>query len=1374
MPNRTYGDKLTVIANQTTAERDYWLHQLSGAPEKSNFPFDFFKENITESRLETVKFRFYGELFAKLMKLSNHSDVKLNMILVAGLETLLSKYTGRNDIMIGTPIYQQQMEGDFINTVLVLRNWLEDSMTFKQLLLQVRKTLNEATENQNYPIELLAEPLKMPVLGDAFPFFDIIILLHNIHYKKYIQGIHFHMLFAFNRTDQYIEAELEYNASLYRERTIEQIITHYTCLMEKILQDVDVELSCVDILSEQERHQVLVEFNANEMDFPKGKTFPQLFQEQVERTGDKIAVIGMGHGSWVMASITYHKLNEKSNQLAWILREKGVKPDTIVGILVDRSLEMIIGLLGILKSGGAYLPLDPTYPKERINFMLKDSNAGVLLKSEFRSTKSDATLRSRSLRSTRTNPNDQNSNDETWGVTSIVLNFEHLNFEFVSNFEFRVSNLSSSNLAYVIYTSGSTGRPKGVMVEHKQMAAYLKAFEQQFTITPGDVVIQQASYAFDAFVEEVYPILTKGARVAIPLKSQVIDIVLLADFIAKHNVTIIDCSPLLLNELNKRSAVKPFPSIHTYISGGDVLKGSYIDRLVKHGTVFNTYGPTETTVCATYYRCMKCESSLIPIGKPIANYGVYILGKNNQLQPIGIVGELVVAGVGITRGYLNKAELTAEKYDQDICDYLTKRFLGGPGGRFFKKAPLAAGGRIYKTGDLGRWMPDGNIEFLGRIDLQVKIRGFRIELGEIEAQLLKHKDIEEAVVVSRIDETSGRYLIAYIVTPERIPDAKELREYLSCTLPDYMIPSYFIQLDQMPLTSSGKINRKGLSLEAGKAIAIGAVYTPPTNETEKELEKIWQEILNAAKIGIDDNFFELGGDSLKAMALVSRVHKVFNQQLSLVSIFQSPTIREMAKSTVDTDDKSSQTIYSDIGPVEKKEYYNLSSSQKRLFVLDQMEGMNTTYHISNGVLIEGIIDKERIEEVTQSLTQRHESFRTSFHMGDQHPVQKIHQHVEFKIEYDEVPNAHTSSRQVLPLISQFIRPFDLSQAPLLRIGFIKIADKKHIFTVDMHHIISDGVSMVIVVNEFMALYREETLPELRLQYKEFSQWHNHWLLSGEIKKQEDYWLNEFKGEIPVLNLPIDYERPEIQSFEGSYLDFDLGQEGTRRLREFAKAENVTMFILLFAVYNVFLHKLSGQEDIVVGTVTAGRRHVNLGQVIGMFVNTLALRSCPEPNKKFIEFLKDVKEKTLHSFDNQDYQLDDLVEKLLPNRDTSRNPLFDVVFAFASQEMLIASASNPGLGESDLKIRSYEYEVNESKFDLILGANDFGKRIEFIFQYSTKLFNESTIERFIDYFKEIVFSVLENKFIQIKDITISYDLEVLKSDLYKSAKSNFEF
>ncbi len=1334
MLKRKYSDELVIIANQNVKEREYWLNRLSGELVKSSFPYDHRKGIGDEYSMDSLEFRFPGALFSKLTKLSTGNDLKLNMILVAGVIVLLHRYTGNKDIIIGTPIYKQTVETDFINTVLVLRNKIDENTNFKELLLEVRKTIGQAVEHKNYPVEVLFDKLDIMEVKDGYPPFEVAVFLENVHEKKYLDHITCNITFCFVRKDETIEAIVEYNSLLYRRETIERIIRHSTYLLEVFLSDVHLPLGETDILSDEEKNEILVNFNDTDVEYPKDKTLHQLFEEQVAKTPDGVAVISLEHIVGAQGavppptdhvSITYKELDKKSNQLAFLLKEKGVKADTIVGIMVERSVEMMIGILGILKAGGAYLPIEPDYPQERIDFMLKDSNARVLLKkSEIRISKSE------------TNPNDKNSNDQNKSSTPIVLNFEHLNFEFVSNFEFRASNLSSSNLAYIIYTSGTTGRPKGVMVEHRNVVAYLYAFFHEFDIHEGHTVIQLASYAFDVFVEEVYPVLLRGGKIVIPGPDELMDIRALSRLIRNLGVNIIDCTPLLLNEFNKVGGLGPFDII---ISGGDVLKEEYVDSLLKVGRVYNTYGPTETTVCATYYPYYmlseRIKSSIsIPIGRPISNYKVYILDEDFKLQPIGVVGELWISGVGAARGYLNRPALTAEKFvlahsSWLIADRREKKVSSS--GELPMSYELSAMSYFYKTGDLARWLPDGNIEFFGRKDAQVKIRGFRIELGEIESRLKSHDEITESVVIPRIDAEGDKSLIAYVVSNEKIESA-DLKDFLGQRIPAYMIPSFFVRLDHIPLTPNGKVDIK--ALPEPELVSVQE-YVEPQNQVQEQIKKIWQQVIGIERIGIYDNFFDIGGHSLRGIQVVNALHSQFNVKVPLAEIFRTPTIQGLSEFI----EGAAEAQYMEIEAVEEKEYYVLSSAQKRLFILQQMDDRSTTYNMPQVVPLGNDIDKEKLEQTLKRLILRHESFRTCFEMVNGEPVQKVQPEVSFAIEDYGGGDA-----------GYFIRPFDLYRAPLLRVGLTREEEFRHVLLLDMHHIITDGLSQDVCMRDFIQLYRGESLEPIQIQYKDYAEWQQQANVMEAKKQQEDYWLNEFEEEISILDLPIDYQRPEVQSFEGNFVIFDLDEVTTQSLRALASSAETTLYMLVLAVVNIFLAKLSGSENIVLGTVTAGRNHVELQHVIGMFVNTLPLKNHIPSRETFNEFLTAVIDKTLETFENQDYQFEDLVEKVPVARDTGRNPLFDVMYSLDAMEDQEVDLSQV---ESDYIRHLYEYGYRIAKFDLTLAAVETPQKLLFNFQYCSRLFKQETIQRFIIYFNNIVSSLVENPHLLIAEIEI---------------------
>ncbi|UCH92480.1 MAG: amino acid adenylation domain-containing protein, partial [Candidatus Aminicenantes bacterium] len=689
---------------------------------------------------------------------------------------------------------------------------------------------------------------------------------------------------------------------------------------------------------------------------------------------------------------------------------------------------------------------------------------------------------------------------------------------------------------------------------------------------------------------------------------------------------------------------------------------------------------------------------------------------------------------------------------------------------------------LYKTGDLARWLADGNIEFLGRLDFQVKIRGIRIETGEIESRLLNHDGVKDVVVEAK-EVNTDKYLCAYIVTSSlAIPFSEfvsRLKEYLSGLLPPYMIPSYFVQLDKMPLLFTGKVDRKALP-KPGIQFQKEYIYTAPRDELQEKLLKIWMQVLGRdavhvspgngvehVPIGIDINFFDIGGHSLKATQLAFKLQEEFQVNISLTEIFKRPTIKALAEYIKE----GKKETYAAIEAAEEREYYALSSAQRRLYITQPMEKDNISYNMPTALELEGEPENSKLEKTFKQLIERHESLRTCFETINETPVQKILEHVEFEIEYYDLATENTEeTRELAPLskdpatgnwqlvtstIKNFIRPFDLLRAPLLRVGLIKLKETIHFLMLDMHHIISDGISVNIFVKEFMSLYGGEELEPLLFRYKDYSEWQNKRKHGESTKQQENYWLKQFgnQGDIPVLNLAVDYARPAIKNIEGNRVSFEIGKEDTGALKALALKEDVTLYMLLFSIYNVFLSKLSGQEDIIVGTPTAGRRYTYLHQVIGMFVNTLALRNYPGGEKRFNLFLGEVKEHSLAAFDNQDYQYDDLVEQLSVKgsltRDVGRNPLFDVMFALQNME-------RPGLEIPGLKIKHCEYEsiMQTAKFDLTLVGYESGQTLFFTFEYRTTLFKKETIERFSRYFKELVSIIpgaLERKIADIEII-----------------------
>jgi amino acid adenylation domain-containing protein len=1299
-------DQLTLIASRHVKEGEYWLHRLSGDWVRRGFPFDRERGEpggYEWGRVETV---FPAELTEKVSALSKGTDVRLNMVLAAALAALLARYSGSGDVTVGMPIYRQEGMKKFINTVLVLRLEPGEEMTFKQLILACRQVILEAVEHQNYPLEVLAHRLERVSIPGRSPFFDVAMMLDTLHDRSYISHLRPPMLFVFSRDGDRLGCAVEYNTRLYLESTVSRVAGHFTALLEGALAGLDAALPHIEIITGKERRQIVEEFNNSGQEPLKDITLHGWFEQQVEKTPGNMAAAGaaFGENRSYRTDRTYKELNHRADKLACVLQQKGVGPDTIVAIKTGRSVDMLVGLLGILKAGGAYMPIDPNYPEGRIRFILEDSGAGLLVTDEADGVFGD------------------------WQGETVSIGAGENGAGGAVN----RAGADTGSLAYVIYTSGTTGQPKGVLVEHRNVVAYMQAFFREFDIREKDVVLQLASYCFDVFTEEVYPVLLKGGGVVIPDDREAVDFAALLALIRQYGVSIIDTTPMLLREFNKMAAEAkdgddyPLAGVRIIISGGDILKREHVSHLLGHASVYNTYGPTETTVCATFYRCSTDMPAGVPIGKPITNYNVLILdaASSVQLQPVGIAGELCISGEGVTRGYLNHPELTAQKY-------INKKFLGV---------------RLYRTGDLARWMVDGNIEFLGRIDHQVKVRGFRIETGEIENRLLAMDTVLEAVVMVRKDRGEEGYLCAY-VAPVRADgfSSAELREELSLQLPDFMIPAFFVRMERIPLTSHGKVDSGGLPRPE---IRSEAPYVAPRDDVERGLARIWMVVFGLERVGIDDDFFDLGGHSLTGIQVTNEIHNEFDVAIQFTEVFQRRTIRELARYiTLESDGKR----YVSIEPVEKREYYPLSSAQKRLYVVQQMDRDSTAYNMAQGLPIEGgEPDTVLIEGILYRLMERHESLRTSFEAVNGEPVQRVHEAGDICLaieSHDPIMEDMEPPALRERIRAFFVRPFDLSVAPLLRVGLIRIKDQGYVLLLDMHHIISDARSNDVLIGDFLTLSHEGQLPPSRLQYRDFSHWQNLRRQEGKIKEQEEYWLRRFEGEIPVLKLATDFQRPSVLSFQGNIARFTIQREHLDLLVEMASAEKTTTFILFLALFNALLYKLCGQQDIVIGTPISGRGHPDLYPVMGMFVNTLALRHFPNGEMSFIECLRDVKKRTLEAFENQDYLFEDLVEKVAAQREMNRNPLFDIMFSHYESE------SGGGEEPASPEERLFGHETAAVKFDMTFDVTRKGNRFQLGIRYAADLFKEKTIKGFIDSFKTLVKAIVENPRVRLRDIEL---------------------
>ncbi|MCP5048865.1 MAG: amino acid adenylation domain-containing protein, partial [bacterium] len=854
---------------------------------------------------------------------------------------------------------------------------------------------------------------------------------------------------------------------------------------------------------------------------------------------------------------------------------------------------------------------------------------------------------------------------------------------------------------------------------HENVNYYINHWSQRFAVSCSDRMTLFSSFSHDASIPDIFGALHNGAALyPVDIINQA-ENVELARFLTGEKITIWHSVPSLYNyfvNTLRPDEKETFPHLRFIVLGGEAVREHEIRMFQKHfphSVLANLYGQTESTINSIWSVRPGDPIREIVIGQPLDNTELLLIDEDgDETEPLE-TGEIIIACPHVSPGYWGDEETTAQ---------------------VFRSHPEY--GRMYRTGDLGRRLLDDNIEFLGRKDFQVKIRGFRVEPGEVESQLLMHEQVSRAIVtavdinerITRKDKKGfpDTCLCAYFVPLDGHRGktgqlAGELRDYLSRLLPEYMVPAFFMPLDQLPLTGSGKVDRRSLPQPE---LNIGTHYTAPRNHVEKKMAGIWSDVLKTGKtIGIDDNFFQLGGHSLKATLLASWIHEVFDVKCPVSRIFKEPTIRGLAQ-FLSTAVKS---VHDNIEPVEQKEYYPLSSAQKRLFFVQMLDQGSTGYNMPQVMKLEGNLDVEKLGNCLREIVRKHESLRTSFHMIDNQPVQKVHDHVEFEIEF---------FGRGVPLQSQqdFIRPFDLSLAPLIRSRLIRMPDAGYTWMIDMHHIVSDGTSIGLLVNEFMAIYEGREGSELtqpRLRYIDYSQWENRG--KERIELQEAFWLKEFEEEIPVLNLPLDYSRPKMQQFVGALLNFDIDANHTRALNRLALERGTTLYNVLLAVYTIFLSKIGNQETIVAGTPTAGRRHAGLETIIGMFIDTLVLKNEPRGEKRFHTFLEEVNRKTLDAFANQDYHYEDLVEKVVRKRDTGRNPLFDVMLVL--QNMEIPSIEIPGL-----KLEPLPFERSISKFDLTLLCSESEKRLWCTFEYSTALFKPRTIQRFSRYFINIISAV----------------------------------
>ncbi|UCH93606.1 MAG: amino acid adenylation domain-containing protein, partial [Candidatus Aminicenantes bacterium] len=1317
-------------------------------------------DDLPQSRAETQGAGYRRvikkDIAAALKQVARDNHTSLFVVMCSAFNILLSYLSDQREIFLGIPaagrehVSLQHMVGFFLNT-LVMKSSVHEEERFIDYLDQVNRDTMAALQYQGCPLERILSDLKMPY--PVIPVMFNMLNMREIQAEEAaealestrlpgVQDVKNDMNIYITEYINSIEVSWHYRQKMFKPETIEYMTGEYLNLLQAISINPLEKIKHYQVCS---RKSLEIKGNSiqppNEFsEFKKEALHQSLvhrFEEQVADYPWNTAVkTHNGH-------FTYKELNILANQaahgiLAINSRKRGA------ALLFEHDIHMIVGMLGALKAGTFYVPLDPGYPAKRLIYMLKDSNVNILLTN---------------------NPNKSLAGKliQEAGHEIRLVNLDDLA---ASTAKENVKiTISPGDPAYVLYTSGSTGIPKGVMQNHRNVLHFIRVYTNQLHIHTRDRLTLFSSYSFDAAVMDIYGALCNGAALYPFDMKQEENPGRLSSWLEDEKITIFHSIPTVFRYFTDLlTGAEKFSALRLLVMGGEAVYQQDVEKYKKHfpGTCLfiNGLGPTESTVTLQYFidKKMEITRQAVPVGFPLEETNVYLLKDNDEEARIYEKGEIVFESDYLAVGYLNQPERTSE---------------------VFTVNPLTDRGKIYRSGDLGIRLHNGAIEYQGRKDDQVKIKGYRVELGEIESTLDKVAGIKKSVVVSRQTSNGENYLAAYYRAGiETEINENNIRNILNDSLPGFMIPHVFIPLEDFPLTPTGKIDRQALPKPDEAHVLAAQNYhygcTAPENQIEEKMVHIWKQLLDMERISTGANFFQLGGHSLTAALLAARIFKEFNVKIPLKEIFLNPFIKELSKYI----NESVKAQYMPIKAVEKMEYYPLSSAQKRIYILQQMAPASISYNISNAFVLEGDLDLAKLEAVFCQLTRRHVSLRTSFAAVDEEPVQKVHDKVEFGIEYfgtHELHELHEKNNKKFcrgpgggfskeppgrrrhdDMIKSFIRPFDLSRVPLLRVGLIKAGHKKYILVIDVHHIIADGMSLGIIARDLRAMYHGKTLPALRLQYRDYSQWQKGQKESVEIKQQEEFWLNKFPGELPVLNLPTDFKRPDIQNFAGSSWSFELDDEDTKRLKTLASEKDATLFMVLFSLYNVWLAKISGQEDIIVGTPAAGRNYPGLENITGMFVNTLALRNYPSGQQTFEEFLKEVRQGILPAFENQDYPFENLVEHLWQHRDSSRNPLFDVMFTFQN-------LTGPGMEIPGLTLTPYPYQNQISKFDINLDSIDKGERLAFTLQYCEKLFKKSTIERYARYFNQVVSSVLADhgqKLGSIEIITKTEKSEIL--------------
>lgn len=1306
----------------------YWKEELRGVA-RLDLPKDFPAEGKRSIRGRILEMQIEQPLAQQLKILCKQEGVTLYMLLLTAFKVLLHRYTGQTNICVSSPVANRGFKdlggliGLFINTT-VLRSDLNGNPSFRDLLSIIKAKTVERFAYQDVPIDLVVNRVLGKRTLEANPLLQVAFSVQNEQPTSSVlpadlailpaektamelQLAGFSPSYDFAKADlnmivaeqgELLQIYLEYSTDLFREERMQRLVTHFKTLLTSIVHDITQPIGRLNLLEEKEIQQLRSEFNEIVTVPQSPKTIGEILAAQAAQRPNAVAVVDD------FLSLNYAFLEEKSNQVAHYLLSCGVEQEERIGVLLEKSAETVVAILGIIKAGAAYVPLDPELPPARLAFMVKDASMTKALTSiQLRSKLDGLVEKCVCLR-------------EIWEDISTMPG------------DAPTDRQKPDSLMYVLYTSGSTGHPKGVMVEQQGVVNMSMSQIERFGIRADDRVMQFAATTFDASVSEIFMALFSGATLVLPRQAIVKDVSKFASYIKDQSITVVTLPPAYLHNLKPGQLA----SIRVLITAGEAADPNDALAFSKELQLYNAYGPTEYSVCISTFK-VESDSALVssvPIGRPIANTEVFILDAEDGLCPIGVWGELCVSGLGLARGYQNLPELTA---------------------RHFSEHPFEAGKRMYQTGDVARWRSDGNLEFLGRNDNQVKIRGFRVELDEVNAKIQGLKGVIQAATMVQGRAALERKIRTFIHTEEQL-SSEQIKSDLKQQLPEYMIPAEFICVPEIPVTRHGKVDFSALQEMERRLAKVENEQKPSAvKHVDKELVRIWKEILKTEDISIDENFFDVGGHSLLATRVVASVRDQLNIEMQVEDLFNAPTIVELGKLLQGR--SRNRAMAPIVAAEERPAIIPLSTSQEFLWVIDRYTG-SSHYHLP---LIQGFgpdLKVEALEYALKTLINRHESLRTIVKEENGTPFQVILPPDQWAMNYVEWDEIEADWELEGAIAEQLNRPFYLDREHPIRATLYKIGNKGFIMCVVLHHITADAWSMNILARELLEFYsakltdRLPNLNPLPIQYVDYALWQQQ-IFKGEILEAKlQYWEEQLLGVSP-LNLPLDFPRPNMQSIRGDRVSFKFNKRLSADLKQLCREQEVTLFMLLLGAFKITLFKYSGQSDICVGTPVANRGHQALEGLIGFFINTIALRSKMDGSQAFVDFLAALKKRTIEGFNHQDTPIDRVVDRVIGQRDLSKNPLFQVLFSMqnAMQELDLTT-DNIALVKHRKAISGFSASGLDSNYkyaqmDMVLNAMEEGDRLSFHLTYCTDLFKEETVRGFVKHFRQILESIVKN-------------------------------